>query len=118
MSSRQIFRLKVFIKKAVKKPEITKRLVWFNMFPHMPLTKKPKGMRMGKGAGKLNAWQIQTCGGVFIFEFRNLRLGRAVHFFKTIATKIPTQTVVKFASTKIIKLAGSKSLNTRLTTFW
>lgn len=84
----------------------------------MPLTKKPKGMRMGKGAGKLNAWQIQTCGGVFIFEFRNLRLGRAVHFFKTIATKIPTQTVVKFASTKMIKLSGAKAVNVRLTTFW
>jgi ribosomal protein L16/L10AE len=55
MSSKQIFRLKVFLKKAVRKPDITKRLVWFNAFPHMPLTKKPKGMRMGKGAGKLNA---------------------------------------------------------------
>ncbi len=55
MSSKQIFRLKVFLKKAVRKPDITKRLVWFNTFPHMPLTKKPKGMRMGKGAGKLNA---------------------------------------------------------------
>jgi len=118
MSSRQIFRLKVFLKKAVKKPEVTKRLVWFNMFPHMPLTKKPNGMRMGKGAGKLNAWQIQICGGVFVFEFRNLRLGRAVHFFKTIATKIPTQTVIKFADTKTIKLTGSKSTNVRVTTFW
>ena len=88
------------------------------MFPHMPLTKKPKGMRMGKGAGKLNAWQIQICGGVFVFEFRNLRLGRAVHFFKTIATKIPTTTVIKFADTKTIKLTGLKTTNVRLTTFW
>lgn len=118
MSSRQIFRLKVFLKKAVKKPEITKRLVWFNVFPHMPLTKKPKGMRMGKGAGKLNAWQIQICGGVFVFEFRNLRLGRAVHFFKTIATKIPTSTLVQFQNSKVIKLNGLRSSNVRLTTFW
>ena len=43
------------LKKAVKKPERTKRLIWFNVFPHMPLTKKPKGMRMGKGAGRLNS---------------------------------------------------------------
>jgi ribosomal protein L16/L10AE len=55
MSSKQIFRLKVLLKKAVKKPERTKRLIWFNVFPHMPLTKKPKGMRMGKGAGRLNS---------------------------------------------------------------
>ena len=77
----------------------------------MPLTKKPKGMRMGKGAGKLNAWQIQTC-----YCIQGVR--RAVHFFKTIATKIPTQTVVKFASTKMIKLSGAKAVNVRLTTFW
>jgi len=24
-----------------------------SLFPHIPLTKKPKGMRMGKGKGKL-----------------------------------------------------------------
>ena len=55
MSAKKIFRLKVFLKRAVKKPDITKRKVWFNVFPHVPLTKKSKGMRMGKGAGKLKA---------------------------------------------------------------
>ena len=54
MSSRQIFRMTVFLKRAVKKPDITKRSVWFNTFPHLPLTKKSKGMRMGKGSGKLS----------------------------------------------------------------
>jgi len=118
MSSRQIFRMKVFLKRAIKKPESTKRLVWFNVFPHMPLTKKPKGMRMGKGSGKLNAWQIQISGGVFVFEFKNLRLGRAIHFFKTIATKIPTPTIIKHRDSKVIKLSGSKKTNIKLGTFW
>jgi ribosomal protein L16/L10AE len=73
---------------------------------------------MGKGSGKLNAWQIQISGGVYVFEFKNLRLGRAVHFFKTIATKIPTPTVIKYQNTKVIKLAGSKKTNIKLGTFW
>jgi ribosomal protein L16/L10AE len=47
--------MKVTLKKAIRKPDHTRRYVWFNTFPHMPLTKKPKGMRMGKGIGKLNA---------------------------------------------------------------
>jgi ribosomal protein L16/L10AE len=118
MSSRQIFRLKVFLKKAVRKPDITKRLVWFNTFPHLPLTKKPKGMRMGKGAGKLNAWQIQMCGGVFVLEFKNLRPGRAVHFFKKVATKLPTNTTIHFNATRRMKMAGGCSSNPIVKSFW
>lgn len=111
MSSRQIARLKIFLKKAVRKADLTKRQVWFNTFPHMPLTKKPKGVRMGKGNGILNTWQIQIRGGVFIFEFKNLRPGRAIHFFKTIATKIPTNTIYCFKSTRFIQLRGTRSCN-------
>jgi len=118
MSAKQIFRLKVFLKKAVRKPDLTKRLVWFNTFPHLPLTKKPKGMRMGKGSGKLNAWQIQMRGGIFVFEFKNLRPGRAIHFFKTIATKLPTTTKIFFNTQNRIKLGGASSTNPLLQTFW
>jgi len=39
-------------------------------------------------------------------------------FFKTIATKIPTPTVIKYQNTKVIKLAGSKKTNIKLGTFW
>jgi ribosomal protein L16/L10AE len=55
LTGRRIFRLKIFLKKAARKPDITKRRVWFNAFPHTPLTKKGKGLRMGKGIGKLSA---------------------------------------------------------------
>ena len=118
LSSKQIFRLKVFLKKAVRKPDITKRLVWFNTFPHMPLTKKPKGMRMGKGSGKLNAWQIQMRGGVFVFEFKNLRPGRAIHFFKKVATKLPTPTIIHFNTSKYIQLSGVRSTNVLIRPFF
>ncbi len=118
MSSRQIARLKIFLKKAVRKADLTKRQIWFNTFPHMPLTKKPKGVRMGKGNGILNAWQIQIRGGVFVFEFKNLRPGRAIHFFKTIATKLPTHTTSYFKSTKYIQLRGSRSCNPLVSIFF
>lgn len=118
MSAKQIFRLKVFLKKAVKKPEKTKRLIWFNTFPHLPLTKKPKGMRMGKGAGKLNSWSINMKGGLFVFEFKNLRLGRAVHFFKKVQTKLPTKTVIKFAHNPYINLGATRSTGFKFNSFW
>jgi ribosomal protein L16/L10AE len=54
VSAKQIFNIKIYLKKATKKPDLTKRFVWFNLFPHLPLSKKSKGMRMGKGVGKLS----------------------------------------------------------------
>lgn len=118
MSSRQIFRMKVLLKRAIRKPDLTRRAVWFNTFPHLPLTKKSKGMRMGKGAGKLNAWQAQLRGGSFIFEFKNLRAGRALHYFKKMAVKFPSKTKVFFRSNHRIAYVGQKALNPRINGFW
>jgi large subunit ribosomal protein L16 len=118
MSAKQIFRLKVFLKRAVRKPDLTKRRIWFNTFPHIPLTKKSKGMRMGKGAGKLNSWSINLRGGVFIFEFKNLRYGRAIHFFKKVTTKIPTPTKHVFRNSQHFNLPGIKKTNIRYGQFY
>ena len=54
LNSKNIFRLKLFIKKAARRSDNTKRRVWLNAFPHLPLTKKIIGARMGKGKGKLS----------------------------------------------------------------
>lgn len=53
-NAKRIFRFKLFFKKLNKKSDKTKRKLWFNTFPFFPLTKKPQGLRMGKGKGKLN----------------------------------------------------------------
>lgn len=118
MSSRQIFRMKVTLKKAIRKPDHTRRYVWFNTFPHLPLTKKPKGMRMGKGVGKLNAWYTQLRGNSFIFEFKNLRPGRALKFFKKIRVKFPTPTIITFKPSKRVYYFTQKRLNPSLRGFW
>ena len=54
LNSRKIFRIKLFLKKASKRSDKTRRKVWINVFPHLPLTKKVIGSRMGKGKGKLS----------------------------------------------------------------
>lgn len=106
MSSKQIFRLKVSLKRAIKKPDVTKRKVWFALFPHLPLTKKPKGNRMGKGVGKLNTWAIFLRGGSIFLEFKNLRHGRALYFFKKIQTKLPVRIKSVFAVQKWASIRG------------
>ena len=54
LNSKKIFRIKLFLKKSAKRSDKTRRRVWLNVFPHVPLTKKVIGSRMGKGKGKLS----------------------------------------------------------------
>ena len=48
-----MFRYKLFLKKAARRTDKTLRKVWFYVFPHLPITRKVAGSRMGKGKGKL-----------------------------------------------------------------
>ena len=50
--NKHLFKTKLFLKKAVRRSGITNRYMWFKIFPHIPVTKKVIGSRMGKGKGK------------------------------------------------------------------
>ena len=50
--NKTLFKIKLFLKKTVRRSNITNRHLWFKIFPHIPLTKKVIGSRMGKGKGK------------------------------------------------------------------
>jgi large subunit ribosomal protein L16 len=54
LSSKHLSKFKLFLKRAVRKSGKTKRFFWFKAFPHLPLTRKAVGSRMGKGKGKLD----------------------------------------------------------------
>ena len=58
--------------------------VWIKIFPDTPVSKKPAEVRMGKGKGKRSAWSCKISAGMFIYELKNLRFGRAFFFFITI----------------------------------
>ena len=112
VSAKRIFRFKIFLKRATKKPDLTRRSLWINLFPHLPLTKKTKGMRMGKGIGKLSAWFTQLNGGVFIVEFYNLRRGRSLYFAKQISHKLPVKTRFQEHTYRAAKLYGASRTTT------
>jgi large subunit ribosomal protein L16 len=42
--------------------------VWINIFPHLPLTKKPLEVRMGKGKGSIDRWVAVVKEGKIMFE--------------------------------------------------
>ena len=118
ISAKRIFRLKLSIKKSSRKSDITRRAFWVSIFPHLPLSRKAKGMRMGKGAGKLATWYTQIRGGKTIVEFKNLRLGRAIYFSKRVHHKLPVPTTFIHCETRNIKLVLGKKTNPSLFTYW
>lgn len=88
LNSRKLFRLKLFIKRSARKGDHTSRRAWLNTFPHVPLTKKPLGSRMGKSKGKLSMWSSQLYTGSILVEFRNLRFGRALYYLLQLNSKL------------------------------
>jgi len=117
-TGKQIFRFFIFLKKSSRKSDRTKRLFWLNAFPHLPLTRKAKGVRMGKGTGKLHSWFTTVRAGTVLVEFANLRSGRAKHFMNQIRFKLAIPTTVVTTQTKNIKVAGGNATNTSTQPFY
>ena len=118
ISAKRIFRLRLFLKRSARKSDFTNRAFWFSTFPHLPMSKKPKGMRMGKGAGKLSNWYTQVRTGKTLIEFKNLRLGRAAHYAKQTAHKLPVPSTFTCHKSRNLKLVGASRTNPSLIAFW
>lgn len=88
LTSQKMFRLKLLLKKSSRRSDKTSRKLWFNAFPHLPLTKKVIGSRMGKGKGKLNSWFTTLPAGSTLFEVKNLRRGRLIYFSRQIRYRL------------------------------
>jgi large subunit ribosomal protein L16 len=100
LTAQKMFRMNLLLKKSARRADKTFRKLWFNAFPHLPLTKKVVGARMGKGKGKLHSWFTIVKAGNIIFEVKNLRLGRFYYFSKQIESRLGVRCVrkVKYSS--------------------
>ena len=70
--NKYLIKIKIFLKKSTRRSNITNRSLWFSVFPHIPVTKKVIGSRMGKGKGKLSNWSAKIPLGLIFIELRNL----------------------------------------------
>jgi len=66
--------------------------VWINIFPHMPLTKKPIGTRQGKGKGNVEAWVAVVKEGKVMFEIAGVSEEVAREALRLAAHKLPIKT--------------------------
>ena len=78
--------------------------VWINIFPHMPLTKKPIGTRQGKGKGNVEAWVAVVKEGKIMFEIAGVSEEVAREALRLASHKLPIQT-------KFVKKEESGEIN-------
>ena len=66
--------------------------VFINIFPHMPLTKKSIGTRMGKGKGAVEAWVAVDKEGKILFEVSGVDEATAREALRLASHKLPIRT--------------------------
>ena len=66
--------------------------VYINIFPHMPLTKKPLGTRQGKGKGNVEAWVAVVKAGKIMFEITDVTEDVAREALRLASHKLPVKT--------------------------
>ena len=66
--------------------------VWINIFPHMPLTKKPLGVRQGKGKGSVEQWVAVVKKGKIMFEVGGVSEEIAREALRLASHKLPIKT--------------------------
>lgn len=116
--SKAIYRYKLLIKKGAKRVDKTKRFVWIYLFPHLPLTRKVVGSRMGKGKGKLAGWFLELPAGVILFEFKNLRYGRSIYFCKEMSHRLFTKIRVVTSTSTLVVLPINSKYRINYNIFW
>ncbi|MDR2760298.1 MAG: 50S ribosomal protein L16 [Rickettsiales bacterium] len=71
--------------------------VWIRVFPHIPVTEKAIGTRMGKGKGAVDYWMCRVKPGLILFEVDGVADSVATEALEQSANKLSFRT-------KIVKL--------------
>ena len=65
--------------------------VFINIFPHLPLTKKPLETRQGKGKGAVEQWVAVVKEGKIMFEIKGVSEEVAREAFRLASHKLPVK---------------------------
>ena len=73
---------------------------------------------MGKGKGKLAGWSVDIPAGIYLFEVKNLRHGRAMYFCKQVAHKLPVKSRITKKFNSRISLTWNPTKKIAYDVFW
>jgi len=90
VSAKQIESARQSINRKIKR----KGKIWINIFPNLPITKKPTEVRMGKGKGSVSHWSAKVKAGSILFELAGVTLKKAVLALSTGGAKLPLKTKI------------------------
>lgn len=90
ITSRQLESARQAIVRKIKR----KGKFWINIFPDLPVTKKPTEVRMGKGKGNVDYWAAKVKVGTILFEMEGINPKNARIAFKTGKAKLPIKTII------------------------
>jgi large subunit ribosomal protein L16 len=85
LTSQQLDAAKKVVSKKIKK----KGKVWMRVFSHLPKTKKPVEVRMGKGKGAVDSWVAKIKPGTILFEIEGVSLKMGTDIFFACSQKLP-----------------------------
>ncbi len=85
ITNRQIESARIAITRRIKRGG----KVWINIFPHLPVTKKPAETRMGSGKGSPEAWVAVVKPGEVMFELSGVPEELAKEAMRLAAMKLP-----------------------------
>ena len=66
--------------------------LWVRIFPHIPVSRKPIEIRMGKGKGAVDHWVFKAKPGILLYEIEGLTSKKALELFKQVSKKLPIKT--------------------------
>jgi large subunit ribosomal protein L16 len=90
ISARQLEAARQAIVRKMKR----KGKIWIKVFPDLPVTSKPTGVRMGKGKGSVSHWVVRVKGGTVLFEATGISVTTMASAFKTGGAKLPLKTKI------------------------
>ncbi len=85
LTNKQLEAARRVIMKKIKK----QGKLWIRVFTHIPKTKKPVEVRMGKGKGSVDSWITKVQPGTILYEIDGISLKLAQELFKESAQKLP-----------------------------
>jgi large subunit ribosomal protein L16 len=68
--------------------------LWIRIFPDVPVTAKPLGVRMGKGKGSVEYWIARVKPGRILFEMDGVKPEIAIESLTLASAKLPVKTKI------------------------